>query len=652
MSNTCTVPILATDLEGTCTLDYVVHKTEYAPAQARVKVLVNGQAAFGEVHKAIARAKKSVLIICWGFQPSMHFVRNGSDSVTYDGVVTVPAQIGKLLEHKAKQGVKVRVLCFGTPDTVWGANVLKDTLGEPNLPGAALGNSEPDYPTDHAYDKAWFKQYWTSDQNNLSFMTRDLSVSDRVMSAFKLSSATDSLDGETKTVLSVAPSHHQKTVLVDYDDPQNAVGFVMGHNTLSHYWDTDAHSHIQNAANVGRNGNVPFHDFSVRVTGPAISGIFQNFHKAWEKERAVVGATQANSLDAVVTPAQFEDYPLNYDGLTDAFNPPELEGIVQAQILRTQPQYNKRDIEALYLNALNNTTSLVYVENQYFRWPPFAEKLKTLAARYAKLGRPYPVYLFAVTNSSDAGMGSGTVNTYRMLETLGQANKSLSNVDLLTNFDQMEARLKKGLLVSEQELADYQILKKQVDYLNTETALKEQLEAAEAANKKATTVASNDKYKQLKQAYDEQVKNRKEYTREEAEPEGLKSLICTLVAPDTPAGVPWQEVYIHAKMMMVNDAFLTIGSTNLNTRSMQVDSEMNIAFNRPEITQALRKKLWKMHTNDEGPADFKTAERLNKAYDDWKELLERNANREAKKQSPECSLRPFKRDSPARTNSD
>ncbi|NAT62651.1 phospholipase, partial [Pseudomonas syringae pv. actinidifoliorum] len=41
--------------------------------------------------------------------------------------------------------------------------------------------------------------------------------------------------------MSASASHHQKSVLVDYELP-SAVGFVMGHNSLDEYWDTDDHS--------------------------------------------------------------------------------------------------------------------------------------------------------------------------------------------------------------------------------------------------------------------------------------------------------------------------------------------------------------------------------------------------------------------------
>lgn len=44
---------------------------------------------------------------------------------------------------------------------------------------------------------------------------------------------------------------------------------------------------------------------------------------------------------------------------------------------------------------------------------------------------------------------------------------------------------------------------------------------------------------------------------------GLKVQVCTLVAPDSPPG-HWGYVYVHAKLMIVDDTFMTLGSANIN----------------------------------------------------------------------------------------
>ncbi|MBB4822782.1 hypothetical protein HNP29_006206, partial [Pseudomonas alcaligenes] len=52
-----------------CTSPWFVSDTEYRPRPATYRPLINGEEAFRAVHEAIARATRSVDIICWGFQP-------------------------------------------------------------------------------------------------------------------------------------------------------------------------------------------------------------------------------------------------------------------------------------------------------------------------------------------------------------------------------------------------------------------------------------------------------------------------------------------------------------------------------------------------------------------------------------------------------
>ncbi|WP_336369574.1 phospholipase D-like domain-containing protein, partial [Rahnella perminowiae] len=103
---------------------------------------------------------------------------------------------------------------------------------------------------------------------------------------------------------------------------------------------------------------------------------------------------------------------------------------------------------------------------------------------------------------------------------------------------------------------------------------------------------------------------------------GLKVHICSLVAPDSPEG-NWMPVYVHSKLMIINDVFTTHGSANINTRSMQVDSEMNIAHDWASVTKALRQRLWKLHTNGIGMQDDPAT-----AFDAWEDLLNKNKGRQ------------------------
>ena len=129
---------------------------------------------------------------------------------------------------------------------------------------------------------------------------------------------------------------------------------------------------------------------------------------------------------------------------------------------------------------------------------------------------------------------------------------------------------------------------------------------------------------------------------------GLKTHIATLVAPDTPAGQPWPEVYIHAKLMLIDDAFMTLGSANINTRSMQADSEMNIAHHRPEITRPLREQQWAKYTNGRVTAGMAFKD----SYKVWEKLIQKSATAKRDRQRPVSQLADFLRDSPEMSNKD
>ena len=78
------------------------------------------------------------------------------------------------------------------------------------------------------------------------------------------------ITGQTVSTLKGYPSHHQKTVIVDHELPDSAVGFVTGHNMLDGYWDNSTHSAKTAAPNAGRNSGKPLHDYSSRITGPLV----------------------------------------------------------------------------------------------------------------------------------------------------------------------------------------------------------------------------------------------------------------------------------------------------------------------------------------------------------------------------------------------
>ncbi|PRW86461.1 phospholipase [Pseudomonas simiae] len=598
--------------QATCTPRWYVQDTEYPPAKATYLPLINGEETFRAVHQAIAQASRTVDIICWGFQPSMYFIRDGASP-----------SIGELLMDKAKQGVEVRVLGWEMPFNSAGK------AGEANLPGKgplriedrALQSATQDQ---YAFDRYWFANCAVADfmaaglraaRNIPVFVSRGFSVYERTEIAYqaRYKSLDRQLSNATVATLSATATHHQKTVLVDYGDTNKAVGFVMGHNMLDEYWDTDAHSALNRSEghkpepNGGVRGDTPRQDISSQVSGPILEHLHHNFATAWRKE---TGEDLLASRQAKQVGPQLQCAP----GITRQL----------AQLLRTQAQEGKRDIEKLYLNAVNNATQFIYIENQYFRWPPLAEAIIKAAADQSRAGRDPGLHgnlhLFVVTNATNDGMGAGTVNTQRMLENLGRGD-AIPEITKLKRIEQANAKAQ----AEAPALAD--LLEQQA--LLTLTRLTDALGGGNLSDKaRQARIETHwgDEYRRA--VLSDQIKAIENSVLSPQPRPGLKVHVCSLVAPDSPAGKPWMPVYIHSKLMIVDDVFTTHGSANINTRSMQVDSELNIAHEWMSVTQALRRRLWDLHTSGKGGQDDPA-----RAFKAWKEIIDDNKGLQADKKT-------------------
>jgi phosphatidylserine/phosphatidylglycerophosphate/cardiolipin synthase-like enzyme len=77
----------------------------------------------------------------------------------------------------------------------------------------------------------------------------------------------------------------------------------------------------------------------------------------------------------------------------------------------------------------------------------------------------------------------------------------------------------------------------------------------------------------------------------EADRDAHRFLACTLFQP----GAEGQPVYVHAKVGIVDDRWLTIGSANLNEHSLFNDTEMNVVVHDEALARSTRLRLWSEH---------------------------------------------------------
>lgn len=645
---------------------------EMKQMNATVQTLINGERAFGEVYKQIEAAKHSVEIAIWGFQPSMFFVRGAENNALC---------IGDLLIQKALNGVSIKVLVWSM--SYYAQTFTKDTtnLGKmatwlPILNDGVLGETDEQ----KSYDYYWYKA--VRGDTDLSDMPRDSIynqayerlrqfVREKAYSKLQYKNRTiaqapqttieyddKDLPLLTKAVLRASPSHHQKSVLIDYELPDNAVGFVLEHNMLDNYWDDNAHNSMNmpqtgfNATpglalpevkkpNEGKNVPTPLQDVSVMVTGPILSALNHNFIQSWNREKDNFTLNQYNLF-------QTEQNKRVDDETNKPFHRPEyapnlnrrLGKAVKAQILRTYDTPRLQEIKAMYYQNINRTTSYIYTENQYFRFPPLVDKFVEHWQKMKQEGRTQnqPIHWFVVTNSSNDGMGNSETTTQQMLQRLGKSEQlprmmkvfGEVNADDIANAQRQEIERQQQRIQRIQDKrhnpkAHYRRL---AEYEQDEAILKADLKVQQERLNEEGRLETEQTY----QKFIDEI--------------GIKAHICTLVSMNSPAD-NWQEVYIHSKVTLINDVFMCISSANLNTRSMQVDTELGIITECREVAANLRRELWGLHTGNDplaNPEDLVLYKNAEIAYNQWEKLLNKNKRLEANNSKPAFPLRKFSND--------
>jgi phosphatidylserine/phosphatidylglycerophosphate/cardiolipin synthase-like enzyme len=104
---------------------------------------------------------------------------------------------------------------------------------------------------------------------------------------------------------------------------------------------------------------------------------------------------------------------------------------------------------------------------------------------------------------------------------------------------------------------------------------------------------------------------------------GRGRLLATTVVGMPGGGRP--PVYVHAKVGVVDDRWLTIGSANLNEHSLFNDTELNVVTCDPTIARHTRLRLWSEHT--ERPIDAIAGDPASVIDGVWRPIAEEQADR-------------------------
>ncbi|WP_261802544.1 phospholipase D-like domain-containing protein [Variovorax sp. PAMC28562] len=661
-----------------------------------LSVYICGKDSFERIAQDIQTAEETIDIVAWGFDPAMELNRKagqwGQRGVTYGDLLRDATQ-GKL---KSKKKVKVRLL-------VW-RDDIGVAIGGENMPGykqsagyeanaaswrsATKGYGQaverPSLPESanvqdqrEVFNSHWYSDVVTGKIEGLSLRTRD-GVNADVVGSLKAEAkaGASALGGLERTGLEMMATHHQKTIVIDYEG-SHPRAYVMGLNSVTDYWDTAEHvfndlKRGQNfegddkdhsvgkdwkSASSGQPTLKPYQDFVCRIEGDAVVAVYKNFVDGWNKATGTgkgAGSPISGQFDVKAAPARLTQ------NLTAACS--------RAQILRTLPDKDggERSIERLYYQASSFARHYLYIENQYFQNTDWAHALKTARQKFVEecaAAKPrvaladIPVlHVMVVIPTPERGLM--VPRTHDTVTELGQG-------DSMPNQDKNVRKELADQSQSERDMADYENRRKAYDTQHAKdvsylpyasikappykpaplSAMAQSLKDAGGAKESQATrdllskslgmrtlVASlwtyDDKWNQDQLPVAKRIEEEKKtYALQKKEWEERPFLATaragdrqpTTLNPPLHANRPdpgfqgakppdrskelqnataqrYREIYIHSKLMVIDDSMFTLGSANLNLRSFAVDSEINIASDDADKAKDLRQRVWNQHT--------------------------------------------------------
>jgi phosphatidylserine/phosphatidylglycerophosphate/cardiolipin synthase-like enzyme len=108
----------------------------------------------------------------------------------------------------------------------------------------------------------------------------------------------------------------------------------------------------------------------------------------------------------------------------------------------------------------------------------------------------------------------------------------------------------------------------------------------------------------------------------EADDDNARFLACTLYAR---AANLHDQVYVHSKIGIVDDRWLTVGSANLNSHSLFNDTEMNVVTLDSRLARETRLRLWSEHL--ESPVEAIDGDTTEVFERFWEPISEEQADR-------------------------
>ncbi|KAG6526276.1 phospholipase D alpha 1-like [Zingiber officinale] len=364
-------------------------------------------------------------------------------------------------------------------------------------------------------------------------------------------------------------THHQKIVVVDHEMPNKSsqqrriMSFVGGIDLCDGRYDTQFHSlfrtldtahhddfHQPNfgEASIKKGGpREPWHDIHSRLEGPIAWDVLYNFEQRWRKQGRKDVLVELRDISDIIIPPSPVMFPEDQDTWNvqlfrsidegAAFGFPEApEDAARAGLVSGKDNIIDRSIQDAYINAIRRAKDFIYIENQYFLGSCYAWKADDIKPEDIGALHLIPKELsLKIVSKIEAGE---RFTVYIVVPMWPEGIPESGSV---------------------QAILDWQRRTMDMMYADIVQALQ------------AKGLEDNPKdYLTFFCLGNREVKKSGEYEPEEQPP------------PDTDYSKAQEArrfmIYVHTKMMIVDDEYIIIGSANINQRSMDGSRDSEIAM--------------------------------------------------------------------------
>ncbi|XP_022730216.1 phospholipase D alpha 1-like [Durio zibethinus] len=363
-------------------------------------------------------------------------------------------------------------------------------------------------------------------------------------------------------------THHQKIVVVDCESPngeskRRIVSFIGGIDLTDGRYDTPSHPLFKtlgtihhddfrqpcyHGASIAKGGpREPWHDMHCRLEGAVAWDVLFNFEQRWRKQGKKDLLVQLRELDGILMPPSPVTFPEDHetwnvqlfrsiDGGAAFGFPDNPEDAARSGLVSGKDHVIDRSIQDAYINAIRRAKNFIYIENQYFVGSSFSWNSNDLKVQEVGALHLIPKELsLKIVSKIEAGE---RFTVYIVIPMWPEGVPHSQSVQAILNWqrrtmemmytDVVQALQAKGLEANPKDYLTFFCLG------NRERAVCGEYEPSE----------------------------RPEHDTDYSRAQQSRRFM----------------IYVHAKMMIVDDEYIIIGSANINQRSMDGARDTEIAM--------------------------------------------------------------------------